>query len=166
MYVTGTGPGILFGLPKVHKASFRDNFPFRPIFAAYKTAPYKLAKFIVPILAPFTSNKYTVDNSYSFVRQITSFPNADNYFMASVDVENFFINIPLAETIGICIQSLFTDNNFTALDMDKNQFRTFLQKSVLNSFLMFNDKLFKQIEGIGMALLSLIFLCLFTSNNG
>ena len=68
LYVTGSGPGILYGLPKVHKANFRDNFPFRPIFAAYKTAPYKLAKFLVPIiLAPFTSNKYTVDNSYSFV---------------------------------------------------------------------------------------------------
>ena len=45
LYVTGYGPGILYGLPKVHKANFRDNFPFRPIFAAYKTAPYKLAKF-------------------------------------------------------------------------------------------------------------------------
>ena len=55
LYVTGSGPGIL---PKVHKANFRDNFPFRPIFAAYKTAPYKLAKFLVPFLAPFTSNIY------------------------------------------------------------------------------------------------------------
>ena len=117
-----------------------------------KTAPYKLAKFLVPILAPFTSNKYTVDNSYSFVRQITSVPNADNYFMASFDVENLFTNIPLAETIDICIQSLFTDSNSTALGMDRNQFRTFLQKSVLNSFFMFNDKLFKQIEGLGMGL--------------
>ena len=152
LYVTGSGPGILYGLPKVHKANFRDNFPFRPIFAAYKTAPYKLAKFLVPILAPFTSNKYTVDNSYSFVRQITSVPNADNYFMASFDVENLFTNIPLAETIDICIQSLFTDSNSTALGMDRNQFRTFLQKSVLNSFFMFNDKLFKQIEGLGMGL--------------
>ena len=151
LYVTGSGPGILYGLPKVHKANFRDNFPFRPIFAAYKTAPCKLAKFLVPILATFTSNEYTVDNSHSFVRQITSVPNADNYFMASFDVENLFTNIPLAETIDICIQSLFSDSNSTA-GMDKNQFRTFLQKSVLNSFFMFNDKLFKQIEGLRMGL--------------
>ena len=47
LYVTGSGPGMLYGLPKVHKANFRDNFPFRPIFAAYKTAPYKLEKFLV-----------------------------------------------------------------------------------------------------------------------
>ena len=72
--------------------------------------------------------------------------------MASFDVENLFTNIPLAGIIEICIQSLFTDSNSTALGMDRNQFRTFLQKSVLNSFLMFNDKLFKQIEGLGMGL--------------
>ena len=36
--------------------------------------------------------------------------------------------------------------------MDKNQFRKFLQKSVLNSFFTFNDKLFKQIEGLGMGI--------------
>ena len=63
LYVTDSGPGILNGLPKVHKGNFRDNFPFRPIFATYKTAPYKLAKFLVSLLAPFASNKYTVDNS-------------------------------------------------------------------------------------------------------
>ena len=72
--------------------------------------------------------------------------------MASFDVENLFTNTPLAETIDICIQSLFTDSNSTALGMDRNQFRTFLQKSVLNSFFMFNDKFFKQIEGLGMGL--------------
>ena len=72
--------------------------------------------------------------------------------MASFDVENLFTNIPLAETIDICIQSLFTESNFTALGMDKNQFRTFIQKRVFNSFFMFNDKLFKQIEGFGMGL--------------
>ena len=45
-----------------------------------------------------------------------------------------------------------TNITTTVLGMDKNQFRTFLQKSVLNSFFMFNDKLYKQIEGLGMGL--------------
>ena len=72
--------------------------------------------------------------------------------MASIDVENLFTNIPLSETIDICIQSLFTDSNSTALGMNKNQFRTFLQIERFEFIFMFNDKLFKQIEGLGMEL--------------
>ena len=56
LYVTGSGPGILYGSPKIHKSNFATDFPLRPIFAAYNTASYKLSKFLVPILAPFTTN--------------------------------------------------------------------------------------------------------------
>ena len=34
---TGSGPGILYGLPKIHKPNFSTSFQFRPIFAAYNT---------------------------------------------------------------------------------------------------------------------------------
>ena len=55
-----SGPGILYGLPKTHKPNFCAEFPFRPIFAAYNTASYKLATFFVPILAPLTTNEFTI----------------------------------------------------------------------------------------------------------
>ena len=48
---TGSGPGILYGLPKIHKPNFSTSFQFRPIFAAYNTAPYNLAKYFVPLLS-------------------------------------------------------------------------------------------------------------------
>ena len=47
-HVTGSGPGILYGLPKVHKPDFSTNFQMRPIFAAYNCPSYKLAKFLIP----------------------------------------------------------------------------------------------------------------------
>ena len=59
---TGSTPGVLYGLPKVHK----ENCPARPILSAIGTYNYKLAKFLVPILKPFTSNEYTVKDSFSF----------------------------------------------------------------------------------------------------
>ena len=46
MYATGTLPGILYGLPKIHK----NGTPLRPIPSAIGTAGYKLAKFFVPLL--------------------------------------------------------------------------------------------------------------------
>ena len=47
MYATGTRPGILYGLPKIHKM----NCPVRPILFAIGTAGYNIAKFLLPFLA-------------------------------------------------------------------------------------------------------------------
>ena len=34
LHVTGSGPGILYGLPKIHKMDFSEKFQYRPILAA------------------------------------------------------------------------------------------------------------------------------------
>ena len=77
LYTSGSAPGILYGLPKVHKEDFSTKFQFRPIFAAYNCASYNLSKFLVKILNPISENSYTVRNSSSFVRDITNLaPNS------------------------------------------------------------------------------------------
>ena len=50
LYPSGTNLGILYGLPKVHKA----NWPIRPILSAVNTPNYLLAKYLVPNLTPLT----------------------------------------------------------------------------------------------------------------
>ena len=98
---TGPGPGILYGLPKIHKPNFSTSFQFRPIFAAYNTSPYNLAKYFVPLLSDLTVKEYSVKNSYSFVNDIKKITNADTLFMCSFDIENLYTNVPLQETINI-----------------------------------------------------------------
>ena len=68
-FSSGSAPGILYGLPKLHKPYFVSKFQFCPIFAAYKNPCFKLAKFLVPILQPYASNDHTIENSASFVSQ-------------------------------------------------------------------------------------------------
>ena len=48
LFVSGSNPGILYGLPKIHK----PRVPLRPIFSACGTPAYSLAKFLMPVLAP------------------------------------------------------------------------------------------------------------------
>ena len=91
LYPSGSTPGILYGLPKIHK----ENCPARPILSAIGTYNYKLAKFIVPILQPLTFGQYTVKDSFSFVSEITAFQKDGNLVMASFDVSSLFTNIPL-----------------------------------------------------------------------
>ena len=78
---------------------FLLNFFFCPIFAAYNTASYKLAKNFVPILAPLTTNEFTVVNSHSFVDSLRDVADAENLYMSFFNVSNLFTNVPHDETI-------------------------------------------------------------------
>ena len=93
----GTSPGILYGLPKVHKIVI-DNIPkFRPILSGIGTPVYKLAKCLVPILSPLTVKDYTAKNSFSFAKEVANFDH--NLFMASLDVESLFTSMLGPENI-------------------------------------------------------------------
>ena len=45
LFAAGSTPGVLYGLPKVHK----EGCPIRPILSALNTFNYNLANFLVPI---------------------------------------------------------------------------------------------------------------------
>ena len=108
LFSSGTSPGILYGLPKIHKPSV----PIRPILSTIGTFNYNLAKYFVKIVEPITYNKYTVKNSFDFANELKSI-DLSNKVMASFDVESLFTNIPLDETISIIIDQLFQDfDNF------------------------------------------------------
>ena len=90
---------------------------FRPILSAMKTP----SKQLVPILEPITTNKFTVKNSFEFAKEVIE--QDSGLFMASLDVESLFTNMPLEETINISCDSLFGNeakiNNFNRNDFEK-----------------------------------------------
>ena len=100
-------------LVPVHKV----DVPIRPILSALGTFNYNLAKFLVPILNCLTTNLFTVKNSINFVQELKSLKFSHPVVMASFDIKSLFTNIPLKETIDICIAELFKDkevvHNFT-----------------------------------------------------
>ena len=116
----GSKPGTLYGSAKVHKPLINGLPPFRPILSAIGTSTYKLAKFLVPVLSDITQNEFTVKDSFTFVDEILT-QNSDLY-MASLDVDALFTNIPLDETIDICIKKLFKTLNTLVKGISKNNF--------------------------------------------
>ena len=159
LYATGSVPGILYGLPKIHK----PNLPIRPILSAIGTLNYKISKFFIPILKSLTLNDFTILDTFSFVQTILNVPDADNYIMASFDVTSLFTNVPLNETINIILDSLYantTENN----GLNRSQFKHLLEMATKNIMFYFNGKLYKQIEGVAMGsplgpTLANIFMC-------
>ena len=100
---SGSSPGILYGLPKVHKV----GCPFRPIISSVNTYNYKLASYLVGILQPISTNQHTVKDSFSFADWAKNY-NHSNGIMCSLDVSSLFTNVPLDETIRICLDKLYS----------------------------------------------------------
>ena len=86
------------------------------------TPTYKLAKFLVPILKPLTTNEFTVKGSFHFAEEIVD--QQHDLFMGSLDVDSLFTNIPLEETIEICTNELFKETE-TAEGLNKLSLNNF-----------------------------------------
>ena len=69
--------------------------------------------------------------------------------MASLDVESFFTNIPLEETLSISCDFLFANeakiNNFS-----RNNFEKIFRIALQNNFFNFGDKIYKQTDVVVM----------------
>ena len=146
LYASGSQPGIMYGLPKVHK----NNFPLRPILSAISTHCYNLAKFIVPMLDNIAYGQYTIKDSFQFVAEITDVKDADSYKMASFDITSLFTNIPLDETINIILNLIFPNEDDRFMNFNKKQFKKLLELAVKDNVFLFNEGLYSQIDGVAM----------------
>ena len=119
------------------------------------TGTYKWAKFFVPLLKPFTSNGYTVKDSFDFAKDITQ----QNYklFMVSLDLDSLFTNVPLDGTIETCVSQ-------TISGLNKQQVLEVLSLTTKENVILFDLKYYGQIDGVAMGsplgpTLAKIFLC-------
>ena len=143
----GSSFGVLYGLCKTHKKVLEKCPPFRPILSTIKTPSYNLAKFLVPLLEPITKNNFTAKNSFEFSKEICE-QNCE-YFMASLHVESLFTNIPLEETIKICFDSLYKNQELLC-NISKNQFEKLLRAALRNNYFLFDGIIYQQIDGVVM----------------
>ena len=125
-----------------------DNYPpLRPILSAIKTPSYDIAKHLVPLLEPITTNKFTIKNSFEFAKEVIE--QDSGLFMSSLDVESLFNNIPLEETINISCDTLFA-NEAKIYNFSRNDFEKLLRIALQNNFFNFDGKIYKQTDGVAM----------------
>ncbi|XP_069992257.1 uncharacterized protein [Penaeus vannamei] len=85
----------------------KTNVPMRPILSVIGTINYNVSKFFIPLLKKLTINEYTIQNTFTFIGELMTISNANDYVLASFDVSNLFTNVPLDETLSIIMDSLF-----------------------------------------------------------
>ena len=138
-------PSTLYGLGKIHQETRNGIPPFRPILSTIDTPTYNLAKFFLKFLTPSTANEFTVTDSFHFAEEISQ--QDSNLHMASLEVDSLFTYIPLEETIDICVENLYSDNE-NPPNMPKHSFRNLLNIATKETFFMFNNKYYKQVDGV------------------
>ena len=94
--------------------------------SATSTPKYKLAKFLVPILEPLTTNEYTIKDSFTFAEKLQS----------------LFINILLQETTDLCVENLFQDRTHVD-NLLKDSFRELLPRTMSESLILFDQEFYK-----------------------
>ena len=108
-----------------------------------------LTKYLLEIMKPLATNKYTVKDSFNFVDKLMSLSSVP--FMCSFEIVSLYTNIglPIDETINICIDKLFKDNN-TVQNRSHDQFGNLLNYCVKQNHFVHNGILYDQIDGVAM----------------
>ena len=102
---------------------------------------------LVPILNFLTKIEYTVKESIQSVGEVCE--QDSTLSMGSLDVDLLFINIPLDETIDICVNWLFENTN-TVEDLKKSELKQLLRLATKEPYFIFSGLLCKQIDEVAM----------------
>jgi hypothetical protein len=142
---SGSLPGKLYGLAKVHK----NNHPLRPVISMLQTSQYKLAKFLDSLIKPVIPNLFMLNSTKDFLDKIRSFKFSDADYIVSFDVESLFTNVPLNETIDIICSYVYDEHNTNIPNFPVKNFKKLLTVSVGGLF-MYNSLFYQQIDGVSM----------------
>ena len=142
----------MYGVPKIHKA----DIPLRPILSMINSPQHELAKLLTEILQPVV-NKYstfTVKDTFEFCEKLEEFSDScasiSETFMCSFDIKSLFTNVPLKETIDICVNVLSRDEEVPTPGVPEDLLRKLLLKATTEVEFSFNNIIFKQTDGVAM----------------
>ena len=146
---TGSVRPRMYGLPKVHKP---NPIPLRPILSMVGSAQHELARWLTEVLQPVL-NRYSVHvikDSFAFCAHLREqrAPN-ENTFMCSFDVVSLFTNVPIDETIQICLDTLYR-SDVEPPKINEGLLKKLLLKSTRDVEFSFNNQMYRQIDGVAM----------------
>ena len=81
----GPNPARLYGLPKIHTEPVNGLPKYRPIISQIGSTTYKIAKFLLPFIEPYTTNDYTVRDTFHIVSMLDG--KNHRLIMARLDVD-------------------------------------------------------------------------------
>ena len=80
--------------------------------------------------------QFTVKDFFLFTKELVE--QDSNFYMGSLDVDSFFTNIPLEETINICTELIY-DQNDSIEGLNKSEFKELLSLATKESYFILNE---------------------------
>ena len=147
----GSSRPRMYGLPKTHK----PGVPLRPILSMVNAPQHELAKWLASVLHPVLMkyNVHAVKDTFEFCSNLeacASDRNISGSFMCSFDVVSLYTNIPLQETLQICLDTLYRENDVAKPSMPEKLLKTLLLKATTQVEFSFGEVMYRQVDGVAM----------------
>ena len=137
----------MYGLPKTHK----EGTPLRPILSMTGSSHHELGKWLASLLQPVLErfSSHCISDSFTFARTMQNLDIDPNVFMCSFDVSSLFTNVPLEETIKICLEAFYDQSNSRPV-IPKDVFVELMKSATSSVEFSFNNTMCKQTDGVAM----------------
>ena len=114
-----------------------------------------------------THNEFTVKDMFCFAKKIVE--QDSSFVMGCLDVDSLFTNVALDETIGICTNTIYSQQDVIE-GTNEEEFHNLLSLATKESYFVFNEVLYKQNDGVAMGsplgpTLTNAFLCFHEKND-
>ena len=140
-------PGYIYCNPKIHK-SITDP-PMRSIISQIGTVTYNISKTLNSIISKFLPTKYMVRSTAEFMELSRTVKSPR--FLASLDVENLFTNVPVDATIEIILKNCYSHSTLSPPDIPSKTLEKLLKLCTTETpFKATDGSLYQQIDGVSM----------------
>jgi hypothetical protein len=148
LYPTSETPPVLYGLPKIHKATI----PLRPIVSSIGSITYELAKYLAHIIGPLAGKTpHHIHNSGDFVSKIKDIKLSPEDTIVSYDVTALFTCIPPEDALVVAKDYLGKDNNLRErTPLSPFQLIQLLRLCLETTYFLCMGDYYKQIHGCAM----------------
>ena len=138
-------PGYFYGNIKTHKPGHK----LRPIISQIPTPTYQLAKQLNTLISPYLPNKYALRSTDEFIELIKN--KTPQGFLASLDAESLFTNVPVEETIQILLDYVHNHDSIPPPNIPRLILEEMLRVCTKEApFRCPSGLLFYQIDGVAM----------------
>ena len=146
---TGSKRPSMYSLPKTHK----ENIPPRPLLSMIGSFQHKLAKWLAESLALVLKLYSTncIKDSFTLANFIQSCNiEPAKTVLCTFDTSSLFQNVPLDETIKICVDVLCR-GHLDCPPFPEGSFRELMLFATQGVEFSLNNQMYKQLDGMAMA---------------
>ena len=144
---TGLQRSKMYDLPKTHL----EGTLLRPILSVTGSSHHELGRTLAGALQPVLKrfSLHCISDSFTFAKTMQNLDIDPNVCMCSFDVFSLFTNVPLDETIKVCLEALYDESDSQPV-IPKDLFVELMKSATSSVKFSFNKTMYKQADVVAV----------------